>query len=156
MPRSQLRARFLLSDKSGTDAPRREAAGSDLPPGQASRSCSQAEISRGACCASHVTHPSTPGGVVKGSCAGVPGPLGPDSVWEQPRLQIGSHRPTGPVRRKETIPVWPRGRLKLQGGKHIERLATLQSDPQGPLVRIQLVKLRWPRDVAVDTGPWTR
>ena len=42
------------------------------------------------------------------------------------------------------------------GGKHIERLATLQSDPQGPLVRIQLVKLRRPRGVTVDTGPWTR
>ena len=38
------------------------------------------------------------------------------------------------------------------GGNHIESLATLQSDPQGPLVRIQLVKLRRPRDVTVDTG----
>ena len=42
------------------------------------------------------------------------------------------------------------------GGKHIGRLATLQSDPQGPLVGIQLVKLRRHRDVTVDTGPWTR
>jgi hypothetical protein len=92
MPRSQSRARFLLSGKSGTEAPRHEDAGSDLPSGPASRSGSQAEISRGACCASHVTHPTTPGGAVKGSCAGVPGPLGPDSVWEHPRPQIGSHR----------------------------------------------------------------
>jgi hypothetical protein len=86
-----VRARILLSGKSGTDAPQREAAASDLPPGPASRSGSQAEISRGACCASHVTHPTTPGGAVEGSCAGVPGPLGPDSVWELPRPQIGSH-----------------------------------------------------------------
>ena len=32
MPRSRLWARFLLSGKSGTDAPRHEAAGSDLSP----------------------------------------------------------------------------------------------------------------------------
>jgi hypothetical protein len=102
MPRSRLWARFLLSGKSGTDAPRHEAAGSDLPPGPASRSGSQAEISRGACCASHVTHPTTPGGAVKGSCAGVPGPLGPDSVWELPRPQIGSHRALRPDDRDQS------------------------------------------------------
>ncbi len=102
MPRSQLRARFLLSGKSGTDAPRHVAAGSDLPSGPALRSGSQAEISRGACCASHVTHPTTPGGAVKGSCAGVPGQLGPDSVWEHPRPQIGSHRALRPDDRDQS------------------------------------------------------
>ncbi len=91
MPRSRPWARFLLSGRSGTDAPRHEAAGSDLSSGPASRSGSQAEISRGACCASHVTHPTAPGRAVKESRAGVPGPLGPDSVWELPRPQIGSH-----------------------------------------------------------------
>jgi len=102
MPRARLRARILLSGKSGTDAPQREAAASALPPGPASRSGSQAEISRGACCASHVTHPAAPGGAVKGSCAGVPGPLGPDSVWELPRPQIGSHRALRPEDRDQT------------------------------------------------------
>ena len=76
------------------------------------------------------------------------------------RVRVGTGSGTGRepkrMRRKETIPVWPRGRLELQGGEHKERLATLQSDPQGPLVGIQLVKLRRPRDVTVDTGPWTR
>jgi hypothetical protein len=87
MPRSQSRARFLLSGKAGTEAPRHEAAGSDLPSGPASRSGSQAEISRGACCASHVTHPTTPGGAVEGSSGNfhgprsVPtGPFGPKTV----------------------------------------------------------------------------
>jgi hypothetical protein len=102
MPRSRSRARFLLSGKSGTEAPRRKAAGSDLPSGPASRSGSQAEISRGACCASHVTHPTTPGWAVNGSCAGVPGPLGPDSVREHPRLQIGSHRALWPEDRDQS------------------------------------------------------
>ncbi len=101
-PRSRLRARFILSGKSGTDAPRHEAAGSDLPSGPASRSGSQAEIFQGACCASHVTLPATPGRVVQGSCAGVPGPLGPDSVWELPRPQISSHRALQPDDRDQS------------------------------------------------------
>ena len=101
MPRARLRARILLSGKSGTDAPQREAAASALPPGPASRSGSQAEISRGARCASHVTHPTSPGGAVDWSCAGVPGPLGPDSVWELPRPQIGSHRALRPEDRDQ-------------------------------------------------------
>ncbi len=100
MPRSRLWARFLLSGKSGTDAPRYEAAGSDLPPGPASRSGSQAEIFRGACCASHLTHPSTPvgGRAFPGRWARTPSGniLGPRSV------------PTGPF--GPTTATKPRGR----------------------------------------------
>jgi hypothetical protein len=102
MPRSRLWTRFILSGKSGTDAPRHEAAGSDLPSGPASPSGSQAEISRGVCCASHVTHLTTPGGADRGSCAGVPGPLGPDSIWKHPRPQIGPHRALRPDDRDQS------------------------------------------------------
>jgi len=93
MPRSQSRARFLLSGKAGTEAPRHEAAGSDLPSGPASRSGSQAEISRGACCASHVTHPTTPGGAVGGRVRAFPGRWArtPSGNFHGPRSV-----PTGP------------------------------------------------------------
>jgi hypothetical protein len=149
MPRSRTRARFLLSDKSGTDAPWLKAAGSDLPSGPASRSGSHAEIFRGACCASHVTHPATPGRVAQGSCAGVPGPLGPDSVWELPRPQIGSHRALRPDDRNQS----PRSRSPglvpaclVAVSRNLIRVTRI---PSGPRARPRPRRSRAPPDRAL-------
>jgi hypothetical protein len=49
--------------------------------------------------------PATPGRVAQGSCAGVLGQLGPDSVWEHhpsPRPQIGSHQALRPGDRDQS------------------------------------------------------
>ena len=87
-----MRSRTLPSQaQSGSRPPLLMGCSADCLSGPASRSGQGAELFRGARCASHESAPTLARSGRLVVCWRSQA-VGPDSVWEQPRLQIGSHR----------------------------------------------------------------